>query len=166
MPFPKRKHPRLNCYNYSQSGFYYVTIHNAPDGEKLSSVIGNRENNTASVILTKYGKIVDEQIHRLPKRFSCVRVDKYVIMPTHIHMIIELTNDSAGASPRPTLMDVVGAFKSLTTRVCNQFFQTPNKKQFQTSFYESVLRNDTDYKERWRYIDENPLKWYLSPEDL
>ena len=160
-----RKHPRLNCYDYSQSGFYYVTIHNAPEGRCLSYVCGD-ENNTATVILTESGKIADDQINRLPERFPCVRIDKYVIMPTHIHMIIELTNESAGASPRPTLMDVVGAFKSLTTRMCNRMFQTPNQKQFQNSFYESVLRNDMDYRERWKYIDENPLKWHLTPEDL
>ena len=37
---------------------------------------------------------------------------------------------------------------------------------FQTSFYEEVLRNEKAYQECWRYIDENPLKWLLAPEDL
>ena len=48
----------------------------------------------------------------------------------------------------------------------NQRFQTPGRKQFQTSFYEKVLRNEQAYRECWRYIDENPTKWLLKPEDL
>ena len=62
-------------------------------------------------------------------------------------------------------MEVVGAYKSITTRECNRIMGTPGQPLFQTSFYESVLRNEKAYQECWRYIDENPLKWALNPED-
>ncbi len=81
-------------------------------------------------------------------------------------MILEFYSQPAGASPRPTLPYIVGAFKSLTTRGCNKRFDTPGRKLFQESFYEAVLRSDADYQARWKYIDENPLKWSLNPEDL
>lgn len=87
-----------------------------------------------------------------------MRIDRYVIMPTHIHVIIDLSG-AAGASPRPTLMDVVGAWKSLTTRLCNQCDNIPGRKLFQTSFYERVIRNDAEYLEICRYLEENPAKW-------
>ena len=111
------------------------------------------------VVLTALGRIVQQQLLALEQRYSCVQIDKYIIMPNHIHAIIRLTGETAGASPHPTLMDVVGAYKSLTTRTCNLADRTPGRKIFQTSFYESVLRNETAYQECWRYIDGNPGKW-------
>lgn len=166
MDLPKRKHPRLKNYDYSQSGFYYVTIHIIPNGDYLSKVVADRDYNTAEIVLTESGKIAENELKNLSNRFAFVRVDKYVIMPTHIHLILEFMDESAGASPRPTLMNVVGAYKSLTTREYNQKINTTQKKLFQASFYEAILRNDADYRERWKYIDENPLKWSLNPEDL
>ena len=65
----------------------------------------------------------------------------------------------AGASPRPTVMDVVCTYKSLTTRECKKV--QPIEKLFQTSFYEHVIRGREDYDEIAKYIQENPAKWQL-----
>ncbi len=100
----------------------------------------------------------------LEERYPYVKIDKYVIMPTHIHAIIVL-EETAGASPRPTLMDVICAYKSLTTKELNQTFNTPGRKIFQTSFYETVLRNEKAYQECWKYIDGNPGKWLENSEE-
>lgn len=59
---------------------------------------------------------------------------------------------TAGASPRPTLSDMICVFKSLTTRRCGQSL-------FQTSFHDHIIRSETDYLRIWAYIDENPAKW-------
>lgn len=48
-------------------------------------------------------------------RFPTVRLEKYVIMPNHIHLLLMLRDETAGASPHPTLMQIMGVFKSLTT---------------------------------------------------
>lgn len=161
-----RKHPRLKHYDYNQDGYYYVTIHTAENGKRLSEIIKDPEDGTVRTRLTGTGKIAFEQLFDLETRFPFVRIDKYVIMPTHIHVILVFSGQEAGASPRPTLPEVVGTYKSLTTRASNKKAHTPGVKLFQSSFYESVLRNDADYRARWKYIDENPLKWFLSPEDL
>lgn len=165
MELPKRKHPRLKDYDYSQPGYYYVTIHTLDERTVLSRVGRGLAPAEPKVILSPTGQIALEQLLLLETRFSHVRIDKYVIMPTHIHAIIELCGYAAGASPRPTRMAVIGAYKSFTTRACNCKFQTPGQKRFQTSFYETVLRNEKAYQECWRYIDENPAKWFLAPED-
>lgn len=159
MELPKRKHPRLKEYDYSLPGYYYVTIHTADKGIPLSTV---GRGFAPAVTLTRYGMIAEKELFALEKRFDFLKVDKYVIMPTHIHAILCF---SAGASPRPTLTDVIGAYKSITTRRCNQFQNTPGQKLFQASFYETVLRNEQAYQECWRYIDENPRKWALELED-
>ena len=158
---PKRKHPRLKRYDYSLPGFYYVTIHTDAPSVVLSKVGRGLAPAAAQVRLTKLGEIARDQLLALGRRFVNVRVNQYVIMPTHIHMILELTAQTAGASPRPTLSDVVCTYKSLTTRLCNREFQTPGKKLFQTSFYETVLRNEAAYREAWQYIENNPAKWLM-----
>lgn len=163
MEFRDRKHPRLKAYDYSLSGYYYVTIHNENGAPALSKVQAESGGERAHVVLTPNGEIARQQLFALEKRYPYVRIDKYAIMPTHIHVILQLL---AGQQSRPSLIQIMQAYKSLTTRVFNQQFQTPGRKQFQTSFYESVLRNEQAYQECWRYIDENPIKWLLEPEDL
>ena len=158
MGLPKRKHPRLKHYDYSQPGYYYVTIQVAGSGIVLSTVGRGLDPAAACISLTELGQIAQEQLLGLENRYDMVKIDSYVIMPTHIHAIIHL-QEAAGASPCPTLMQIIGAFKSLTTRECNQRDETPGRQVFQTSFYETVLRNDYAYLETRRYIDENPIKW-------
>ena len=159
MNYPKRKHPRLKNYDYSLPGYYYVTIHTEQDGNILSRVGRGLAPAEAVVYLTAVGKIAQQQLFALEERYPYVKIDKFVIMPAHIHTIIRLTEEAAGASPRPTLTDIICAYKSLTTRLCNQAFHTPGHKLFQTSFYETVLRNEQAYQECWLYIHGNPAKW-------
>lgn len=163
--YPKRKHPRLKNYDYSLPGYYYVTIHMEANTPTLSSVGRGLAPAESTVRLTALGKIAERQLLALEQRYSNVKIDKYVVMPNHIHVIIQLTEQTAGASSLPTLMDVVGAYKSLTTREMNQVYSTPGKKWFQTSFYETVLRNEKAYQECWVYIDGNPGKWLLEKKE-
>ena len=97
----------------------------------------------------------------LERRYSYVRIDKYVVMPTHMHVIFQLLD---GALPRPGLTDIVGVYKSLVTRAVNAVHNTPGRKQFQRSFYETVIRSEKAYQSCWKYIDENPDKWGMQEE--
>ena len=65
---------------------------------------------------------------------------------------------AGGASPSPTLDDVVFAFKSLTSRSCKQKFGI--EKMFQRSYAEHIVRDRDDYETRRKYIYENPVRWY------
>ena len=164
MELPKRKHPRLRNYDYSQAGHYYVTIH-SEKGQPPLSVVEQGLAPAAFVSLTPYGAIAAEQLSLLEARYPYVRIEKHIVMPTHIHAIIHLQNPTSD-QPRPSLTDIICTYKSLTTREMNRSFGTPGQKRFQTSFYESVLRNEQAYLECWQYIDNNPAKWLLAPEDL
>ena len=79
-------------------------------------------------------------------------------MPNHIHAIFQLA-ETAGVSPRPTVTDIICAYKSLTTRACKA--AAPIGKLFQTSFYDHVIRNQKDYLEISEYILNNPKQWEL-----
>ena len=158
LSLPKRKHPRLKEFDYGQAGCYHITICTDKNMPLLSKIKVGR-GLAPAVALTAIGEICEEQLLNLENRYLFVRIDKYIIMPTHIHAIIIFKNQSAGASPRPTLTDIVCTFKSLSTRLCNQQNGIQGRKIFQTSFYDEVIRNEKVYQEIWQYINENPMKW-------
>ena len=158
--FPKRKHPRLDYYDYSSAGAYFITICTQNRRCALSRVVGRglAPAETTEIEYTLFGKIAEKQLFLLEDRYPHFAIDQYVIMPNHIHIILILNGSAAGASPRPTVMDIVCTFKSLTTRECkkNGF----DGKLFQNSFYEHIIRGREDYEEIAKYIDENPIRWY------
>ena len=154
---PKRKHPRLKEYDYSTPGAYFITICTRNRKCLLSHIVG-RGLAPAEIQYTQYGEIAREQLRLLEDRFPNLKIDQYVIMPNHIHAIFILT-ETAGASPRPTVMDIVSAYKSLTTRACKKLH--PIDKLFQASFYEHVIRGREDYSENAEYIMNNPKQWEL-----
>ncbi len=159
MDYPKRKHPRLP-YDYSLPGFYYVTIHVQNRTICLSQICAAKDD--VDIRLTKLGEIAETQLFELEKRYTYIKIHKYVIMPTHIHAIIQL---QLGGCPRYGLTDIVCAYKSLTTRPCNQEESVTGRKLFQTSFYETVLRNENAYRRCWQYIELNPIKWVLNDNE-
>ena len=114
-----------------------------------------RKNGIENTVL---GSIAERELLSLEDRYPFLKVERYVIMPSHIHIIFFMENKTAGASPRPTITDIVCAYKSLTTRKCkNNGFED---KLFQNSFYEHIIRCRDDYDEIVKYIYENPMKWY------
>ena len=158
---PQRKHPRLSSWDYSRAGSYFITLC-AENRRHLFSSVGRglapaEENNTEIYIeLSQFGKILEEELKNITKRYPYAVIDKYVIMPDHLHFIITL---SAGASPRPTVMDIICAYKSIATRRCKQIGYM-EKRLFQTSFFEHIIRNQDDYNEILKYIRQNPANWY------
>ena len=156
----KRKYTRLNNYDYSSSGAYFVTICTQNRKCILSDIVGRglAPAVTNGIRYTKFGLIAKKQLLLLNDRYPNLTVDHYVIMPNHIHAILILHNETAGASPRPTIMDIICSYKSLTMRECrkNGF----DGKLFQPSFYEHIIRNRRDYEELVKYIYENPNRWY------
>ena len=180
---PKRKSTRLKNFDYSSAGAYFVTIcvrdrmHILSEitvGEGLAppeiadltsadktSGIAVGEGLAPPEITVKLkpcGKIVKEQLQLIEIRFQGVTVEDYVIMPDHIHAVIFLRGKAGGASPSPTLNDVICAFKSLTSRSCKQKYGI--EKMFQRSFAEHIVRDREDYETRRKYIYENPKRWY------
>ena len=171
---PIRKSTRLKNYDYSSTGAYFVTICTRDRMQLLSEMFktdlqpANEADNHAvgeglapPEVLLKLkpcGKICKEQLQLLENRFPEVTIEDFVIMPDHIHAIICLHQKTGGASPSPTLNDVVCAFKSLTSRACKMLFGI--EKMFQRSYAEHIIRDREDYEARKKYIYENPIRWY------
>lgn len=166
MNYPKRKYPRLKAYDYRLPGYYYITIHGAGDAPALSCIRAAAPGKRAEVILTKPGIVAQQQLLALEQRYHNLKVDKYVIMPTHIHVIFRLLDTGRCLESCASIPDIVGAYKSIATRKINRANNTPGRKLFQPSFYDTVLRNEKAYQECWLYIDGNPDKWHTHPDDL
>ena len=118
-----------------------------------------------STILTPIGKIIEDCILSLPLHNHGIRLDKYVVMPNHIHLLLRFVPAEGGQS-RPPLQKVMQSLKSVTTRKCWQFGIS---KLWQRSFYDHVIRNETHYLKIWQYIEQNPLRWsediFFEPEE-
>ena len=171
---PKRKSTRLKNFDYSSAGAYFVTICVRDRMQILSEIVrtdltsANKTIGIAvgeglappeiTVKLKPCGEIVKEQLQLIETRFPSVTVEDYVIMPDHIHAVMFLHGKAGGASPSPTLDDVICAFKSLTSRSCKQKYGI--EKMFQRSSAEHIVRDREDYETRRKYIYENPKRWY------
>ena len=138
---PKRKHPRLDNYDYSSAGAYFITICTQNRRCVLSRIVGRglAPAETTAIEYASLGDIAEKQLFLLADRYPSLTIDQYVIMPNHIHAILILNGETAGASPRPTLTDIVCTYKSLTTRECKK--SGFREKLFQTSFYEHIIRS-------------------------
>ena len=165
---PKRKSIRIEDYNYSTPGAYFITVCTA-NREKIfwsncrgelcspadTAPTGDRRS-PLRVELSDIGTIVDKEIQKLSSVYNAVRVDKYCIMPDHIHFILSIDTDENGRTQfAPTISRVIKQFKgSITKQV--------GRPIWQKSFYDHGIRNQQDYDEIWAYIENNPLKYALN----
>ncbi len=157
MDFPERKQVRLPEYDYSAPGACFVTICTKNRRCILSRIAVGEGLAPPEIRLTAIGKNVEGQLLDLPRRFPSISLDKYVIMPNHIPLIVSLHETAGGASPSPTLFDVVRVLKSMTTRLSRA--NLGDGLLWQRSYHEHVIRGEADYREIWEYIDTNPAKW-------
>ena len=157
---PRRKAMRLKNYDYNTQGAYFITICTQNRKEILSDiVVGTGVLDCPKTVLSNYGKIADSNINEMSNFYDNLSVDKYVIMPNHIHLLISVKNFEHGQSgtPVPTNANsVVSRFVSTFKRLCNKEYK---KNIWQPRFHDHIIRGEEDYKEIWEYIDTNPQKW-------
>ena len=156
---PHRKQLRLRGYDYAFPGVYFVTICSAGKRPVFASTSGE------SIVLSLAGEIVRSEWIALPERFARLVLDEFVIMPNHLHGVLAFVGHAGGASPSPTLFDVIGAFKSISTIKVNRLLRRSGVALWQRSYYEHIVRTGEDLRKIQRYILENPLMWSLDPEN-
>ena len=163
----RRKELRIKQHDYSSAGAYFITIC-TKDRQKILSYITKPVGVGAhddplypQIQLTSIGEIVEKYLLS-SENISGVKIDRYVIMPDHIHAIIILypekyANYQQGSSRAPTptnemLPHIVSTFK----RFCNKEI---GYNIFQRGYIEHIIRDREDYETRLRYIYENPMRW-------
>lgn len=170
-----RKKLRLENYDYSRNGAYFVTICTKnkmcifwehqnkwddeiiPDHPSVGAVTGRPH---GKIRLSEYGKAVKTALNNIHTYHPTVYVDKYVIMPDHIHAILRIDTDflnNGGDNvgrpmTAPTISWVINHMKGYVTK---QIGFSP----WQRSFNDHIIRNENEYAAYWRYIEHNPINW-------
>ncbi len=163
MNLPKRKHPRLKGYDYSQNGCYFVTVCVKNKENLFGRVnVGRDAFIPPTVELSEIGKVAEKYINNINFVYNNVSVENYVIMPNHIHFLLlfydEANTNGGMRASRPTLFTVIRSFKTMITKEIGYSI-------WQSSYYDRVIENENGYLDAWRYIDENPIKWILNKGD-
>lgn len=150
-------------------GFYYVTICTNNKSNVLCNIVGN----DALVVPSAIGERVIACWHNIEKLNKNITVDKFILMPNHIHGILAIQgnemldpkNKKYGFEVmerrgRRSLQGLIKDFKSVTTRHYKKLLNGSDKiSLWQDSYYDEVIKNEEHYQNIWQYIDTNPTKW-------
>ena len=140
----KRKPVRIADYDYSTPWGYFIAVCTANREKIFWSDRRGELRSPANVLLSNIGMIVDNEIQKLNTVYDSVRIDKYCIMPDHIHIILTIdTGENGRTQFAPTISRVMKQFKgSITKQV--------GRPIWQKSFYDHGIRNQQDYNEIWQ----------------
>ena len=149
----------MKDYDYAQNGAYFVTICTVERKQILSKIICN-DKQKPEIYHTDIGREIEKSITYINDNYITVDIVKHVIMPNHVHMIVLLLSTSiCDDKASMSLQSVIGNFKSFTTKRYNDIQKTNNRSLWQRSYYDRIIRDEQEYNDVWRYIDENPLQW-------
>ena len=177
-----RRSIRLQNYDYSQPGGYYLTLVAFQREHLFGDII------KAEMVLNEAGKIVLEIWEKLPERYPNVITDERVVMPNHFHGVLFITDDipiPVGAihdlprqkrgieTPeeyrlrrrRMLLPKVVGYFKMNTAKAINLLLNSSGVPVWQRNYYEHIIRNDDELNRIRKYIYYNPQQWEKDEEN-
>ena len=152
----KRKPTRLKDFDYSTNGAYFITICTEKRVNILSQIVGE---GSPLPQLSGFGNVADRWIKKISEKYNEITLDNYVIMPNHIHLLLSVSSTDGRENPSPTIQEVIGWLKYQITKEINNGRNQTGTKIFQRSFFDHIIRNDTDYMEIYNYICENPVKW-------
>ena len=152
MNLPKRKSTRLKGYDYSTPGAYFITICTNNRKCILSEIVGDDAHIVPQNHLSNYGLICDRYIKNINTKYEDVTVDKYIIMPNHIHLMIFLHGTMRASSPAKNIETIIRSFKTLVTKEIGHTI-------WQRSYHDHIIRGENDYQKIWEYIDTNVILW-------
>ena len=147
---------RLKGYDYNTPGYYFITVCTKNKRKLLCEIIGTVLPDGPQTRFTEYGKIARKQLLLMQDFYEDIHVDKFVIMPNHIHMILCLTGDDPEEGKDPSMSSKIGRFVGTFKRFCNRQY---GKDIWQSRSHDHVIRGEADYQSIWNYIDGNPSKW-------
>ncbi len=167
MMLKQRKQNRLRNYDYSQAGYYFVTLCTQSKQEWLGKI------DEEEIILNEYGAIAAVYWKEISKHYPNVILDEWVIMPNHIHGIIVISPSASVGTEQcsvPTntkpvsLPQIIKSFKGvMIKRVRSEFRDVCFA--WQRSFYDHVIRNETSLSRIREYIINNPKQWDMDVEN-
>ncbi len=175
-----RQSIRLKDYDYSENGYYFVTICVRDKIECFGKIINGE------MILNEYGEIAKKQWLWLAEQYDYVKLDEWIIILNHLHGILIIENTGMGCAGAnrvvgagrdlslhgqtrkiKPLSELIGVFKTTSSKLIRQ--HGLSEFQWQRNYYDHIIRNEKSLDKIRKYIVENPLKWELdrnNPENL
>lgn len=149
---PQRRSVRLPGYDYSQAGWYFVTIM-AREGRHLFGSVTPE----AQVQYTQLGAVACQCWLDMAARYPLIHADAWVVMPNHAHLLVGLL-PATHQVPARTIGQLVAAFKATTTRLARPL-RASTDSLWQRGFHEHVIRNASELEAYRSYIQHNPRRW-------
>lgn len=172
-----RKSIRLPFYDYSFPGEYFITV-----------CVKNRlcllgEIKDEEILLSDAGTVVFNWISNLALKFPAITVNHFVIMPNHIHLIIEIAENKdvlLEATENESMVDLqmnmikrrkmllpkaIGYLKMNSAKEINSIYNTSGTPFWQSNYYEHIIRDENSFNNIVRYINDNPLNWHPSKDN-
>lgn len=182
--YKRHKQYRLYGFDYSQTGFYFITIVTKSRIHYFGNIINEQ------MILSSIGEIINDNILKFVEEKTgknpfinnpyfinqsshIFSISEYVIMPNHVHLIVEIINKTANAyhSPiglQPLQSGAVGTFinhfKGKVKRLCNETGFP--EFEWQSRFHDRIIRDEEEYKNIFYYIRNNVLNWVNDTENI
>ena len=151
--YPKRKQLRLQGYDYSLHGDYFVTLVTQGRVCRFGNITDGE------MILNEAGRMVEECYIELGEKYDNVDCLDYVIMPNHLHFIIRLLSDTH------YMPDLIRQLKSRTTVEYIKGVQQKGWPMFdirlwQKSYHDHIIHSEQVFNYIRNYIFQNPERWY------
>ena len=177
-----RKRNRMKGYDYSSNNLYFVTScvkdrmccfgNIVGTGRDLSAhdlsvpdlpVPKNDDNPSAIMILNEFGKIVNNQLQWLENQYPYVVLHHYIVMPNHVHAIIEIDSIMVGTGRDlsvqkiKSVSELIGAFKTTSSKLIH--LAGYSDFEWQRSFHDHIIKDERSYLNISNYIETNPERW-------
>jgi REP element-mobilizing transposase RayT len=162
-----RKKTRLDGYEYSQEGAYFVAVCSKDRAELFGEIKDGK------ITLSDIGRVIECEINKVQSIRKECSVDVYAIMPNHVHLIVKITNvvvrdygnrpvdirkthDARRADCHPplqrSLSNMMQGVKGAVTRIIGF-------SPWQRSYHDHIIRNHREYIKIAEYIKNNPAQW-------
>jgi REP element-mobilizing transposase RayT len=131
------------------------------------------------IILSDWGEIAEQCWNEIPIHFPWVSLDKYMVMPNHVHGILRINDNfleinggrgvqlnaptakidyfSKISPSKYTLGVVIRTYKAAVTTLCNR--NSLLGFSCQRNYYDRVSRNENELRVMRNYIINNPINW-------
>lgn len=155
-----RQRIRLENYDYSDSGVYFITICSKDKKKIFWKKSFFQKGADYPECLSAYGEIVFRTIENIHHHYSFVNVDVFTVMPNHIHLLLRIEKDTVDdcgriiSAPTKNICTIIGQLKRSVSKEIG-------KSVWQKSFYDHIIRDNNDLLTKWNYIVNNPIKWKL-----
>jgi putative transposase len=148
--FNHRQSIRLNGYDYSTSGGYFITICTHEREHLFGDIVDG------IMELNIFGNIARSHWQQLSQHHSNIIMDESIVMPNHLHGIIILESST---DYQKSISEIIRGFKTFSAKAINKERGLRSVPVWQRSYYDRIIRNESELDHVRQYIINNPRNW-------